>query len=94
MPGYQDRSTHEYLNEHLTSGCIFLTHFYLFFYTQFLIDAKITSHEGTAIIDEVTPLLSSSNNRELSPKLFLKARMDPVPFVKVNNTKINNQVNK
>jgi len=51
---------------------------------EFLIDAKITSHEGTAIVDEVTPLLSSSNNRELSPKLFLKARMDPVPFVKAH----------
>lgn len=55
------------------------------FYIQFLIDAKVTSDEGPPTVDDVTPLLSSGFDRYHSPKLFLKARMDPVPFVKVND---------
>ena len=50
---------------------------------QFLIDAKIVSDEPPATLDDVTPLFLSSSDPDEIPKLFLQARMDPVPFVKV-----------
>lgn len=53
-------------------------------FIQFLIDAKIMSDEAPATLDDVTPLYMSSSDPEEKPKVFLKARMDPVPFVKVN----------
>ena len=34
--------------------------------------------------DDVAPLFSHNLDQESYPKLFLKARMDPVPFVKVS----------
>lgn len=51
---------------------------------QFLIDAKIISDEAPATLDDVTPLFLSSSDPDQTPKVFLQARMDPVPFVKVN----------
>lgn len=52
---------------------------------EFLIDAKLMSEEAPATIDDVTPLLLlTRSDRAHSPKLFLKARMDPVPFVKAH----------
>ena len=81
---------------HLTSLFIYRLHLdyllnsfvtlFLIFFIQFLIDAKITSDEAPATIDDVTPLFMSSSDPDQTPMLFLKARMDPVPFVKVNRT--------
>lgn len=42
------------------------------------------SHEAPATLDDVTPLFLSRSDPEETPKVFLQARMDPVPFVKVN----------
>ena len=42
------------------------------------------SDEAPATLDDVTPLFLSSSDPEETPKVFLQARMDPVPFVKVH----------
>jgi len=57
-------------------------------FIQFLIDAKIMSDEAPATLDDVTPLYMSSSDPEEKPKVFLKARMDPVPFVKVSSSDV------
>lgn len=41
------------------------------------------SDETPATLDDVTPLFLPSSDPEETPKVFLQARMDPVPFVKV-----------
>lgn len=51
---------------------------------EFLVDAKVGSDEAPEMTDDVAPLFSHNLDQESYPKLFLKARMDPVPFVKAH----------
>lgn len=52
-------------------------------FCQFLVNAKVTS-EVPEMIDDISSMFLYDADKDHDSKLFLKARMDPVPFVKAH----------
>ena len=72
------------MNRHFIKIALFLKSFLCFPLLQFVIDAKIKSDEDLATMDDITLSSSSTAGSNLNSKLYLTARMDSVPSVKVN----------